>query len=103
MNLRHQQVEFGCNGCDGVDLPLNIHGYCPLCCEQIGEHEFSVDVDWTTRERHPDRTFVIQTARVCILAIDSTDARLGAAQMVAGTLYNEGRDGMVLQTRTVYA
>lgn len=99
----HPGGPFGCNSCDAIDEPLDVHGYCERCRDELGQVEFTIDVDWTTRERHADRTFVISTARVLILALDSTDARLGAAQMVGGTLWNEGREGMVVQTRTVYA
>lgn len=57
---------------------------------------FTVLVDFTDRTRHDDRTFVMSTTAVRVLADDDTEATLVAAQIVAAS---RGRhDGFVTRT-----
>lgn len=56
----------------------------------------TVEVEFTNRERHPDRTFVIDTAFAIVEADTETEATLIAHDMTRSLI---PRDSMVTATR----
>ena len=59
---------------------------------------FSIEVSYTDRNRHPDRSFVTFTTVVHLLCTTELEANLVAAHWVAAT---RPQDFMVTATRTL--
>lgn len=64
----------------------------------LGDLTFSIEVDFTDRNRHPDRSFVTFRTVVHLLVTTEVEAHLVAAQWVAAT---RPQDFMVIATRTL--
>jgi hypothetical protein len=66
--------------------------------DNLGDLTFSIEVDFTDRNRHPDRSFVTFTTVVHLLIATELEAHLVAAHWVAAT---RPQDFMVTATRTL--